>query len=79
MKCIFDKTIDCEINPDGPMTEDFKCLGCHKPKKEDEKDEVVKEEGRCIVRDRFFGASGGRGRKINMSKKKMWGRGRKKQ
>lgn len=42
MKCIYDKSIPCEINPDGPMTKDFKCLGCHKPEKK-EIEPVIRE------------------------------------
>lgn len=34
MKCIYNKNISCEINPDGPMTKNFVCLKCHKPEKE---------------------------------------------
>ena len=31
MRCIYDRNMFCEINPDGPMTKDFVCLKCHKP------------------------------------------------
>jgi hypothetical protein len=34
MRCIYNKKIPCELNPNGPRTKDFVCLKCHKPGKE---------------------------------------------
>lgn len=46
MKCIYNKKIPCEINPNGPMTKDFVCLKCHKPGKEPEKQRVFNRRGK---------------------------------
>lgn len=44
MQCIYDKSILCEINPDGPITKDFECLGCHKPDKLKKKTSLKKKK-----------------------------------
>lgn len=43
MKCIYDKSIPCELNPDGLRTKDFICLKCHKPKKES-KNKIIRKQ-----------------------------------
>ena len=67
MKCIYNKSIPCELNPDGPMTKDFVCLKCHKPGKES------KNESRVNNR-RIFNARG-KNRRLPL-KKRGFGRGR---
>jgi hypothetical protein len=73
MKCIYNKSIPCELNPDGPMTKDFVCLKCHKPGKES-KNESVRTQGDNKIRRRIFNA---RGKNRGLSpKKRGLGRGR---
>jgi len=43
MRCIYDKTIECVINPDGPRTKDFECLECYKPEKPKKKSVLKKK------------------------------------
>lgn len=81
MQCIYDKTIPCEINPDGPINKDFRCLECNKPENKigDSKDESIEKGKRNAPRNKVSGKGGGRGRKVNMYKKKVRGRRGKKQ
>lgn len=79
MKCIYDKKLICEINPDGPRTEDFVCLGCHKPEEKSggKKDENIKREVGDVIRHPVSSVRGKRGGKGHMSSQKMRGRRRK--
>lgn len=43
MRCIYDKTIECVINP-GPRTKDFECLECYKPEKPKKKPILKKKK-----------------------------------
>jgi hypothetical protein len=53
MKCIYDKTIPCELNPDGPMTKGFVCLKCHKPGKESGNESQINNQRIFNVYRRF--------------------------
>lgn len=66
MKCIYDKSIPCEINPDGPKTKDFVCLKCHKPKgKMDYKNSTGRgENNRPLLKRRRRRRRGNRGRRM---------------
>ena len=71
MKCIYDKSIPCELNPNGPMTKDFVCLKCHKPGKEPKNETRTNNQ-------RFFNARG-KNRKLPPKKRgfgRGWGKGR---
>lgn len=73
MKCIYDKNISCEINPDGPMTKDFVCLKCHKPGKES-KNENIRTRVNNKTNRRIFNGRG-KNRRLPLKKKGL-GRGR---
>jgi hypothetical protein len=73
MKCIYDKTIPCELNPDGPRTKDFICLKCHKPE-EKSKNKSIETQEKKKTKQTFFNV---RGKKRGTPpKKRGLGRGR---
>lgn len=73
MQCIYDKTIPCEINPDGPMTKNFECLECNKPKKTfgDKKNENIERKERNGIRHKIPVMRGKKSKEFNTPSQKM--------